>query len=132
MEETSYSADKPSSSHYSRDRILNAPIVFNENAGTPKQSSALSPNPTNNKCNSTYNKTMNSTLNSRHTRSIASLNPYQNNWVIKARVISKTAIKTWSKKRREGKFFSMVLIDKSCEIRATAFEEQCDKILQSN
>lgn len=70
---------------------------------------------------------MNSTLNSGLTHPIASLSPYQNKWVIKARVTSKTAIRTWSNARGEGKLFSMDLMDESGEIRATAFKEQCDK-----
>jgi len=48
-------------------------------------------------------------------------------WVIKARVTSKTPVRTWSNARGEGKLFSMDLIDESGEIRATAFKEQCDK-----
>lgn len=58
---------------------------------------------------------------------IASLNPYQNRWVIRARVFNKTPIRTWSNARGEGKLFSMDLIDESGEIRATAFKQQCDK-----
>ncbi|XP_046981582.1 replication protein A 70 kDa DNA-binding subunit [Schistocerca americana] len=62
-----------------------------------------------------------------HIFPIASLSPYQNKWVIKARVVNKTPIKTWSNARGEGKLFSMELVDESGEIRATAFKEQCDK-----
>jgi len=47
--------------------------------------------------------------------------------VIKARVTSKTPVRTWANARGEGKLFSMDLIDESGEIRATAFKEQCDK-----
>ncbi|XP_039303739.1 replication protein A 70 kDa DNA-binding subunit isoform X2 [Solenopsis invicta] len=61
------------------------------------------------------------------TTQIAALSPYQNRWVIKARVINKSPIKTWSNSRGEGKFFSMDLIDKSGEIRCTAFKEMVDK-----
>lgn len=39
----------------------------------------------------------------------------------------KSAIRTWSNARGEGKLFSMDLCDESGEIRATAFKEQVDK-----
>ncbi|KAH0947912.1 hypothetical protein HN011_011695 [Eciton burchellii] len=61
------------------------------------------------------------------TTPIAALSPYQNRWVIKVRVTSKSAIRTWSNSRGEGKLFSMDLIDESGEIRCTAFKDQCDK-----
>lgn len=48
-------------------------------------------------------------------------------WVIKARVMNKTAIRTWSNAKGEGKLFSMDLCDESGEIRATAFKNECDK-----
>ncbi|XP_067000915.2 replication protein A 70 kDa DNA-binding subunit isoform X2 [Anabrus simplex] len=68
-----------------------------------------------------------SPMDTMHTHPISSLNPYQNRWVIRARVTNKTPIKTWSNSRGEGKLFSMDLVDESGEIRATAFKEQCDK-----
>lgn len=61
------------------------------------------------------------------TTPIAALSPYQNRWVIKARVTSKSAIRSWSNSRGEGKLFSFDLIDDSGEIRCTAFRDQCDK-----
>ncbi|EZA51712.1 Replication protein A 70 kDa DNA-binding subunit [Ooceraea biroi] len=61
------------------------------------------------------------------TTPIAALSPYQNRWVIKVRVTSKSPIRTWSNSRGEGKLFSMDLIDESGEIRCTAFRDQCDK-----
>lgn len=48
-------------------------------------------------------------------------------WVIRARITSKSPIKTWSNSRGEGKLFSMDLIDESGEIRCTAFRDLCDK-----
>ena len=48
-------------------------------------------------------------------------------WVIKARVTSKSPVRTWSNAKGEGKLFSMDLVDESGEIRVTAFKEQCDK-----
>ncbi|KAI8045324.1 replication protein A 70 kDa DNA-binding subunit [Drosophila gunungcola] len=77
--------------------------------------------------NNNNNVTMNSSINSGMTHPISSLSPYQNKWVIKARVTSKSTIRTWSNPRGEGKLFSMDLMDESGEIRATAFKEQCDK-----
>ncbi|XP_065081416.1 replication protein A 70 kDa DNA-binding subunit [Ochlerotatus camptorhynchus] len=61
------------------------------------------------------------------THPINSLSPYQNKWVIRARVMSKSAIRTWSNAKGEGKLFSMDIMDESGEIRVTAFKDQCDK-----
>ncbi|XP_047533064.1 replication protein A 70 kDa DNA-binding subunit-like [Vanessa atalanta] len=68
-----------------------------------------------------------SLLGSQMTHPIASLSPYQNKWVIKARVMNKSAIRTWSNAKGEGKLFSMDLCDDSGEIRATAFRNECEK-----
>lgn len=68
-----------------------------------------------------------SVLSAQMTHPIASLSPYQNKWTIKARVMSKSAIRTWSNAKGEGKLFSMDLCDESGEIRATAFKKECDK-----
>lgn len=58
---------------------------------------------------------------------INSLSPYQNKWTIRARVVYKANIRTWSNQRGDGKLFSMDLVDESGEIRATAFNNECDK-----
>ncbi|CAG9864560.1 unnamed protein product [Phyllotreta striolata] len=58
---------------------------------------------------------------------ISSLTPYQNRWVIRARVTGKTPVKTWSNSRGEGKLFSFDLLDESGEIRCTAFRDLVDK-----
>lgn len=54
---------------------------------------------------------------------ISSLSPYQNKWTIKARVTSKSDIKTWTNARGEGKLFSVNLLDETGEIKLTAFND---------
>lgn len=61
------------------------------------------------------------------TTPINALSPYQNRWVIKARVSNKSDIKTWNNSRGSGKLFNMELIDESGEIRCTGFQDQVDK-----
>ena len=63
---------------------------------------------------------------SMHVHPIESLSPYGNKWTIKARVTSKSDIKTWHNKNGEGKLFSVNLLDESGEIKATGFNDQCD------
>lgn len=57
---------------------------------------------------------------------IESLSPFTHKWTIKARVTLKSEIKTWHKPTGEGKLFSVNLLDESGEIKATAFNDQCD------
>jgi replication factor A1 len=59
---------------------------------------------------------------------ISQLNMYQNRWVVKARVVSKSEIKTWSNARGEGSLFSVELLDSSgSDVKATFFKEAVDK-----
>ncbi|CAH1992742.1 unnamed protein product [Acanthoscelides obtectus] len=66
-------------------------------------------------------------LSTQMTHPIASLSPYHNKWIIKARVTNKSAIRTWSNAKGEGKLFSVDLVDESGEIRLTAFRDMVDK-----
>ncbi|KAL8305036.1 hypothetical protein RB597_004020 [Gaeumannomyces tritici] len=58
---------------------------------------------------------------------IESLSPYQHKWTIKARVSSKSDIRTWHKPSGEGKLFSVNLLDETGEIKATGFNNECEK-----
>ncbi|XP_014477578.1 PREDICTED: replication protein A 70 kDa DNA-binding subunit [Dinoponera quadriceps] len=79
------------------------------------------------------NGTMQKNASSHHSSSeisttpIAALSPYQNKWVIKVRVLTKSQIRTWSNSRGDGKLFTIELVDESGEIRCTAFNKECDK-----
>jgi replication factor A1 len=59
---------------------------------------------------------------------IEGLSPYAGKWTIKARVTNKSEIRTWQKATGEGKLFSVNLLDESGEIKATAFNDQCDML----
>lgn len=61
---------------------------------------------------------------------ISALTPYQNKWTLRARVTSKSGIRTWSNSRGEGKLFSLDLLDESGEIRVTGFNESVDKFYE--
>mmetsp|Transcript_5425 Transcript_5425/g.9489 ORF Transcript_5425/g.9489 Transcript_5425/m.9489 type:complete len:641 (+) Transcript_5425:41-1963(+) len=62
---------------------------------------------------------------------IASLNPYQNRWTIKARVTKRSDIRRWSNARGEGHLASVDLLDaEGTEIRATMFKEDCDRLYE--
>lgn len=59
---------------------------------------------------------------------IESLSPFSHKWTIKVRISSKSDIKEWHKQTGSGKLFSCNLLDESGEIKATAFNEQCDQL----
>lgn len=61
---------------------------------------------------------------------IESLSPYQNKWTIKARVTSKSDIRTYSNSKGEGRIFTVSLLDESGEIRATGFNDQVDSLYE--
>ena len=50
---------------------------------------------------------------------IKNLNPYENKFRIKARVMKKSQLKHWSNSRGEGKVFDVILQDSSGDIKAT-------------
>ncbi|MQM01942.1 hypothetical protein Taro_034700 [Colocasia esculenta] len=59
---------------------------------------------------------------------IASLNPYQGRWTIKARVTSKGDLRRYNNPRGEGKVFSFDLLDSDGgEIRVTCFNSVADQ-----
>lgn len=111
------------------------PVVLSE--GAQKAPKTEPPSVAAKENNSSYNnKTGNSSMNQSTTSAsisgqlthpISSLSPYQNKWVIKARVTFKSPMRTWNNAKGEGKLFSMDLMDETGEIRATAFKEQADK-----
>ncbi|SPQ96570.1 unnamed protein product (mitochondrion) [Plasmodiophora brassicae] len=60
--------------------------------------------------------------------SIRELNPYISRWQIKARVTSKSEMRTWSNAKGEGKLFSFDVLDAGGgEIRVTAFKQDADR-----
>lgn len=71
-----------------------------------------------------------SALPKRPVNAIEQLSPYQNQWVIKARVSYKGDLRKWSNARGEGMIFNVNFLDESDEIRATAFNELAEKFHQ--
>eukprot|EP01147_Barroeca_monosierra_P001107 gene1107-4335_t len=59
---------------------------------------------------------------------IMSLHPYLHRWAIRARVSNKSKVREWNNQRGSGRLFSVDLIDNSGEIRATGFNEVCDRL----
>ncbi|XP_029048687.1 replication protein A 70 kDa DNA-binding subunit [Osmia bicornis bicornis] len=114
-------------------KIGNPTSAESESDSKPVQSvqSKLASHPPqqNDSATSKHNPPQSST-NDIQTTPIIALSPYQNRWVVRARVVSKSGIRTWSNSRGEGKLFSMDLVDESGEIRCTAFRDQCDKFYE--
>lgn len=55
---------------------------------------------------------------------ISQLNMYQSRWTLKARLVSKSDIRTWSNAKGEGQLFSVELLDNSgMDIRGTFFKD---------
>lgn len=58
---------------------------------------------------------------------ISHMTIYNEDWTIRARVISKSDIKTWANEKSSGKFFKTVIGDDSGKIQAMFFNATCDK-----
>ena len=56
---------------------------------------------------------------------IKSLNPYMNRWTIKARVASKSDIRTWSNAKGEGSLFSMDLVSSLKTSKVVDWAQDC-------
>ncbi|KAJ4303358.1 Replication factor A protein 1 [Kalmusia sp. IMI 367209] len=63
-----------------------------------------------------------------HLYPIESLSPYAHKWTIRARCTYKGEMKTWHNAKGEGKLFSVNLLDDTGEIRATGFNDVCEKL----
>ncbi|CAJ0871873.1 5093_t:CDS:10 [Entrophospora sp. SA101] len=61
---------------------------------------------------------------------IKQINPFNTHFTIKAFVVYKSEIKQWSNNRGQGRLFNVTLMDKSGEIRATAFTFCVDKFYE--
>ncbi|CAJ0853714.1 13790_t:CDS:10 [Entrophospora sp. SA101] len=61
---------------------------------------------------------------------IKQINHFNTHFTIKAFVVYKSDIKQWSNNRGQGKLFNVTLMDKSGEIRATAFTFCVDKFYE--
>ena len=59
---------------------------------------------------------------------ISGLNMYSNRWVIRAKVVSKSGVRTWSNAKGEGQLFSMEILDSSgTDVKCTFFKEAVEK-----
>lgn len=107
----------------------NAPAAASAQAPSapakPANASSYTPRP---QSQSLANESM--SFDGRATHPISALSPYQNKWVIKARVTAKSPIRTWSNQKGEGKLFSMDLMDESGQIRVTGFRDSVDKFYE--
>mmetsp|Transcript_49111 Transcript_49111/g.59510 ORF Transcript_49111/g.59510 Transcript_49111/m.59510 type:complete len:657 (+) Transcript_49111:146-2116(+) len=113
----------PQQSSYNNNPYGGSPAASNP-YGT---SNRYSQNRFNNSSSSAPIVSSNNSRNSPYTH-ISQLNMYQNKWTIKARVTSKSPVKTWSNARGDGSLFSAELLDSSgMDIRATFFKEAVDK-----
>ncbi|KAI4471650.1 replication factor a 1 rfa1 [Holotrichia oblita] len=110
------------------------PLSEDDLSSTAMKQAALKPNVSHEtSCQPTTSKghpnivTLNQSLQDQLTHPISSLTPYQNKWIIKARVSNKSNIRPWNNSRGKGTFFSMDLVDESGEIRVTVFQDLVDK-----
>ncbi|EJU00765.1 replication factor-a protein, partial [Dacryopinax primogenitus] len=61
---------------------------------------------------------------------INQLSPYRNQWTVKARITKKSDVRKWSNERGSGYLFNCTMTDETGSIKATAFMEQCDRLLK--
>jgi len=60
---------------------------------------------------------------------IKALNQFSNDWVIKARVVKKAPVKTWTNAKSSGQLLNFDLVDKEgTMIQATAFNDAATKM----
>jgi hypothetical protein len=92
---------------------------------TPKGPSLVSSPPTVKKAPESIPKSQGSTS----IIPIQGLNPYQSKWTIKARVVAKQGIRTFSKKNGggESRVLSVNLMDHTCDIKASFWNEAADR-----
>ena len=118
-------------------------IIKMSNVGQPKSVIGRPvPYPPNNQENNNNNQNFNRNNNQnnnnnnnnnmavqQHLFPIRNLNPYNDKWTIKVKVLSKSDIKTWKNEKGQGKLFSFEIMDKANDkIRCTCFNEAVDKI----
>ncbi|KAG5670389.1 hypothetical protein PVAND_000658 [Polypedilum vanderplanki] len=118
------SANSESLSSSSSSNSVPAPQKENVNTNTNSRYSTSANNP-NTSLN--LNSSMAGDLSEHLTMPIDSLSPYQNKWVIKARVTAKSSIRSWKNEKGEGKLFNVDLCDESGEIRCTGFRDSVDR-----
>ncbi|GAX27362.1 replication factor A1 [Fistulifera solaris] len=110
----------------------NKPAIGSPNRGNP-YGAATSPrgdNPYGSSTSQRYQPPIERSMNVDGTTitPIAGLNIYNSRWTIKARLTTKSDVRTWSNAKGEGSLFSIELLDNSgVDIRGTFFKEGVDK-----
>jgi len=120
-------ASNGSSAPAPRNNNVKPPVQQQQQQQQPQQpQTSQRPKPANNNNNSLNASSIQSSINP-----ISGLNPYQNKWAIKGRVIQKGDIRKWSNARGEGHLFSFEVQDESGSIKVTAFKDDCDRIIET-